>query len=87
MTELVGTSRLAEFVSRKSDGRVDHPFGERPVGFLVYTADGDMSVHFASPDRRSLSVLDLSHFRNRRLRLRSSRTSATAGAIRWSGTW
>ena len=58
MVELVGTWRLAGCV-RRSRGRTEHPFGEQPVGLLLYTQDGRMSVHLAFGDREPLSSLDL----------------------------
>ena len=58
MVELVGTWRLAGCV-RRSGGRTEHPFGEQPVGLLLYTQDGRMSVHLAFGDREPLSSLDL----------------------------
>ena len=58
MVELVGSWRLASLV-RRSGGRTEHPFGEQPVGLLLYTPDGRMSVHLASADRELLSSLDL----------------------------
>jgi len=57
VVELVGTWRLASLV-RRSGGRTEHPFGEQPVGLLLYTPDGRMSVHLASADRELLSSLD-----------------------------
>jgi hypothetical protein len=58
VVELVGTWRLAGCV-RRSGGRTEHPFGEHPVGLLLYTQDGRMSVHLAFGDREPLSSLDL----------------------------
>ena len=58
MVELVGTWRLVGCV-RRSGGRTEHPFGEQPVGLLLYTQDGRMSVHLAFGDREPLSSLDL----------------------------
>jgi hypothetical protein len=47
-------------VRRSSGGRTEHPFGEQPVGLLLYTGDGRMSVHLASGARTPLSSsLDL----------------------------
>jgi Lipocalin-like domain len=59
VVELVGTWRLASCVRRRSGGRTEHPFGEQPVGLLLYTQDGRMSVHLAFGDREPLSSLDL----------------------------
>ena len=44
---------------RRRGGRTEHPFGEQPVGLLLYTQDGRRSVHLAFGDRELLSSLDL----------------------------
>lgn len=49
---LVGTWRLVSYEAvAVDDGEVVHPFGERPLGLLVYAADGYMSAQIAAPDR------------------------------------
>jgi lipocalin-like protein len=56
---VVGTWRLVSSEGRSSAGDVSRPFGDAPVGFLIYGADGYMSAtlmrpgrpHFASGDR------------------------------------
>ncbi len=52
---LVGVWDLQSWIQRYDDGRVQRPFGERPVGQLVYTAGGQMSGVIAAPDRPSLT--------------------------------
>ena len=50
---LPGTWRLATYVVEDLQGAViDRPFGERPLGLLVYTAGGHMSVHAMADGRR-----------------------------------
>jgi lipocalin-like protein len=56
---VVGTWRLVSSEGRSSEGDVSRPYGDVPVGFLIYGADGYMSAtimrpgrpHFASGDR------------------------------------
>ena len=56
---VVGTWRLVSSDGRSSAGDVSRPYGDSPVGFLIYGADGYMSAtlmrpgrpHFASGDR------------------------------------
>jgi hypothetical protein len=49
---LVGTWRLVSYEATGVDDReVVHPFGERPLGLLVHTADGYMSAQITRPDR------------------------------------
>ena len=48
--ELVGTFRLVSLETRRSDGRVDQPMGEQPIGLFVFDPDGNYSVQLAGPD-------------------------------------
>ena len=60
MTEhpLVGTWRLVSYEERDEDGGVTHPLGRDAVGFLTYTADGDMAGQLGRADRAPVSVGD-----------------------------
>ncbi|MCV7174208.1 lipocalin-like domain-containing protein [Mycolicibacterium sphagni] len=60
MIELTGAWQLVSVTHTIGNGkRVDHPFGQRPAGVLIYTADGQMSVHLSASDRQPLSSTDL----------------------------
>ena len=48
--ELVGTFELVALESRRSDGDVTHPYGERPVGMFMFDPTGRYSVQLADPD-------------------------------------
>lgn len=48
---LVGTWQLRSFVMRSRDGPATHPYGEHVHGYLLYTADGSMSVTMTSLQR------------------------------------
>ena len=48
--ELVGTFELVALESRRSDGEVAHPYGERPVGMFMFDSTGRYSVQLADPD-------------------------------------
>lgn len=41
---VVGTWRLTTFEDRSDEGAVKHPYGERPMGLLIYDATGHMSI-------------------------------------------
>ncbi|OBK12668.1 lipocalin-like domain-containing protein [Mycobacterium asiaticum] len=42
---ILGGWRLESFVSRNTDsGELRHPFGEHPIGLILYTTDGHMSA-------------------------------------------
>ena len=45
---LVGTWRLVLFEDVE-DGKIVRPFGEKPVGLFVYTADGHVIIQIANP--------------------------------------
>ncbi len=48
---LIGTWRLVSCEHVYSDGRVERPFGDSPIGRLVYTPDGYMIVMLGDPNR------------------------------------
>jgi uncharacterized protein (TIGR02246 family) len=45
---IVGTWRLVSFEDVE-DGKIIRPFGEKPVGLFVYTADGHVIIQIANP--------------------------------------
>ncbi|MBI2939020.1 MAG: lipocalin-like domain-containing protein [Chloroflexi bacterium] len=56
---LVGVWKLVSFESRSADGEVEHLFGRDPIGQLIYTADGHMSVIFGQAGRNLFEVDDV----------------------------
>jgi hypothetical protein len=44
---LVGVWRAERFCVRDSSGRRLEPFGDRPVGYVIYTSTGQLSIHVA----------------------------------------
>ena len=56
---LVGTWKLVSASTSTAKGEKDNnPYGQNPVGFLTYTADGRMSVLITDDARKPLSVAD-----------------------------
>jgi len=55
---LVGTWDLTAFESRTGEDEVVHPLGPDPVGRLVYTDDGFVSVLVAGGDRPPFASAD-----------------------------
>jgi Lipocalin-like domain len=51
LDRFLGSWRLCSFESRYPDGRVAHPFGNSPIGLVVFSADGYASAHLMRPDR------------------------------------
>jgi hypothetical protein len=51
---LIGTWRLVSYEQRGSDDRVSFPLGRQPLGYLVYAADGYMSVQMMARQRPGL---------------------------------
>src|SRR5689334_22172551 len=50
-TSLTGTWRLVAVEGHSEGGTVTEPFGHHPVGQIIYTEDGHMSVMIMSADR------------------------------------
>lgn len=59
MDKFTGAWRLVSFEERQPNGEITHPYGEHPVGLLVYDASGMMSVQVMRRDRAALSSGDL----------------------------
>ena len=48
---IVGEWKLVSFEVQRPGGAVQHPFGKRPEGFIVYTDSGRMAVQMMRSDR------------------------------------
>jgi hypothetical protein len=51
---LLGTWQLVSFQAVDVDGTVAKPYGDNPLGYLVYTADGRVFVQVAARERLEL---------------------------------
>ncbi|HOO78505.1 MAG TPA: lipocalin-like domain-containing protein [bacterium] len=49
---LVGTWKLIAWENTDAEGVVSYPYGEHPIGYLLYTEDGYMAAEIMDPDRR-----------------------------------
>ena len=60
--KLIGAWMLVDVVREPVDGSppARRPHGERPVGLILYTADGFMSVQIMDPDRQPVASSDWS---------------------------
>jgi hypothetical protein len=56
---LVGAWRLVSYEARTADGEVSHPLGRDALGYIMYTADGHMSVDIMSANRTNYASGDL----------------------------
>ena len=56
---LVGTWALESWEAVDSNGAVDRPFGETPVGYIMYSPDGHMAVGFMPPGRKPFEAADI----------------------------
>jgi hypothetical protein len=52
---LVGAWRLVTVEDHHPDGRVTYPYGEHPIGYLLYHPDGYMSATLMAADRPPLA--------------------------------
>jgi hypothetical protein len=58
--DLVGVWRLVTCEGRSSHGKSFLPYGDKPVGKLIYTASGHMSVILMAGDRKGFQSEDVS---------------------------
>ncbi len=56
---LIGTWRLVSYEARTGAGEVSYPLGEKPLGFILYSEDGYMSVTMMSAHRTNYASGDL----------------------------
>ncbi len=56
---LIGTWRLHSFHLVDANHVIQDSLGSNPIGYLIYTADGFMSVHMMSSNREQISQEDL----------------------------
>ena len=56
----IGTWRLLGFEDRQPNGEVNFPYGQHPVGLLIYDAHGNMAVQIMSRERQPLPANDYS---------------------------
>ena len=47
---IVGTWKLVRF-ENFDEGVSNHPFGEHPIGYFIYTQDGHVSIHIQTPEQ------------------------------------
>jgi hypothetical protein len=78
--DLMGTWELRRWELEADDGAVERPFGPRPQGIVVYTADGHMVTTIGHPDR-AVAGRDLLSVDD------AARRSAVATFIAYSGTY
>jgi hypothetical protein len=56
--QLVGAWALSTFVERDIEtGLENHPFGQRPLGLILYTPDGYVSAQYTPNDLRLLMAI------------------------------
>jgi hypothetical protein len=58
-SRFLGTWRLVSCELRSSDGEVSYPMGRDAVGYIMYSADGYMSVAFMRANRPMFAVEDV----------------------------
>lgn len=59
-SDLVGVWKLESCEGRSAGGQMFAPYGERPQGKLIYTAQGHISVILANSTRRHFASEDIS---------------------------
>ena len=56
---LIGAWNLVGYTCKAGDRELDSPLGPDPVGYILYTADGHMSVQIAAAERPHFAAEDL----------------------------
>jgi len=56
---LVGSWKLVSFEMRDANGNISYPWGKDTLGYLMYNADGYMSVTVMSSNRLKFSSADV----------------------------
>ena len=57
--QIVGTWRLMSYTCADKNGKIDYPLGPNTRGYIMYTADGYMSVSMSAGDRPNRASDDL----------------------------
>jgi hypothetical protein len=57
----LGVWKLIAYQRKSGDGRVAHPFGEKPVGRIAYDTAGRMSAQLMRPGRKSTMAVGVSY--------------------------
>ena len=78
---LIGAWRIVSCEHRLSNGSVTRPFGRKPKGRLVYTADGRMIVLLTAANRPLCDSGQLFEARDEEL------ATAMRGVVAYSGRW
>jgi hypothetical protein len=78
---LVGAWICHRWSIRYADGQVTRPFGLRPHGFILYTADGFMSATIMAAGRKAFRA------KNPRDASEAERAHAFAGYFSYAGRW
>lgn len=55
MNRFIGAWRLVSFEEETIDGEIVYPYGENPIGSLIYDSSGRMSVQIMRRDREPFS--------------------------------
>ena len=56
--QFVGTWRLVSTEHRDSNGSLHYPYGQNPIGILMYDSDGHMSVQIMRRGRPAIVAID-----------------------------
>jgi hypothetical protein len=81
MSTLVGTWKLVSFEETLPSGERIHPYGDNPVGLLIYTETGHMSVQIMTRDRQPLSAVPFEEINATEIK------AAVAGFTGFCGTY
>ena len=78
---IIGAWACHQWTVRYQDGRVTQPFGLRPKGFILYTADGFMTATIMTAGRKRFRT------KNPRDASEAERAKAFDGYFSYAGRW
>ncbi|HXF39812.1 MAG TPA: lipocalin-like domain-containing protein [Blastocatellia bacterium] len=58
MNRFIGAWRLVSFEEETAAGEIVHPYGENPIGLLIYDSSGRMSVQIMRKDREAFPTTE-----------------------------
>ena len=85
--DFVGTWRLVSMEGRSSDDTVTYPLGADARGFLIYTADGYMSVVISRAERTRFGTSDILAGSQEHLAEAAESYISYAGRFQVQGEW
>jgi hypothetical protein len=79
--KFIGTWRLVSFEEEQANGEVNFPYGEHPLGLLIYDGNGNVAVQIMSREREALPATDFSQLDGEKVKAAISGYTAFFGTF------